>query len=121
MPRHTDDEVRVAPSHYPAAPLVAAEAEGGVRRSSVDYVPDVVCEFVVCPFWSREAMLVRDEPVYACASVEFTDERGVTVCGRPRTRKSPKPLVLSVHYDPSEPGEQGQLQPIAARILMKIL
>ena len=53
--------------------------------------------------------------------MEFVDENGVTVRGRVRTRKAAKPKVHRVAFDPTDESEQGQLQPIAARVLMKVL
>ena len=49
------------------------------------------------------------------------NDQGIERYGRVRTRKGPKPKVETVEYksDAAEPG--GQLQPIAARILMKVL
>ena len=53
--------------------------------------------------------------------VEFVNEDGRVVHGRTRSRKSPKPKVSYVQYDASDESDTGQLQPIAARVLMKIL
>ena len=53
--------------------------------------------------------------------VEFQDSTGVTVIGRTRTKRGPKPSVQSVVYDTSDESTSGQLQPIAARVLMKVL
>merc|ERR1711873_97807 len=41
--------------------------------------------------------------------------------GRARTKQAPKPDVTYVTYDPNDDSDVGQLQPIAARVLMKIL
>ena len=41
--------------------------------------------------------------------------------GRARSRKPPKPKVQRVQFDAARAPEEGQLQPIAARVLMKVL
>ena len=46
---------------------------------------------------------------------------GITKHGRARSKKAPKPEVRYVTYDPNDSSDAGQLQPIAARVLMKIL
>ena len=53
--------------------------------------------------------------------MEFENEKGVKVLGRARCKKPPKPKVTTVVYDPSQGEGTAQLQPIAARILMKVL
>ena len=53
--------------------------------------------------------------------LEYEDDSGVVVCGRTRTRKGPKPKVQTVTYDPDLEAPSGQLQPVAARVLMKVL
>ena len=54
-------------------------------------------------------------------SVEMLNDHGVTVLGRARSKKPPKPKVVTVEYDPGLGQETAQLQPIAARVLMKVL
>ena len=53
--------------------------------------------------------------------MEVLDANGVTVTGRTRAKRAPKPAVQKVTYDASNESSAGQLQPIAARVLMKIL
>ena len=52
---------------------------------------------------------------------EFTNNEGVAVYGRVRGRKAAKPKVETVNFDPEVNVSGGQLQPIAARVLMKVL
>ena len=52
---------------------------------------------------------------------EYINDQGVSVYGRARSRKTPKPKVKTVAFVEEAEEEGGQLQPIAARVLMKIL
>ena len=51
---------------------------------------------------------------------QFRNHDGKLVIGRTRTKRGPRPLVEKFVYDESVDA-QGQLQPIAARVLMKVL
>ena len=46
---------------------------------------------------------------------------GRVVKGRSRTKRAARPEVVRVQYDESADGPSGQLQPIASRVLMKVL
>ena len=76
-------------------------------------------DLVECPLCRRP----RPVGAFALAGplVEMTGADGLVKHGRARTKRAPKPEVRYVTYDPNDPSDAGQLQPIAARVLMKIL
>ena len=53
--------------------------------------------------------------------VQLRGPEGQLKHGRARTKKAPKPRVQYVKYDPDDNSDAGQLQPIAVRVLMKVL
>ena len=76
-------------------------------------------DLVECPLCRRP----RPVGAFALAGplVEMRGADGVVKHGRARTKRAPKPEVRYVTYDPNDPSDAGQLQPIAARVLMKIV
>ena len=74
---------------------------------------------VECPLCLR----FRSASSFALAGplMEYTDANGHVVQGRARTKKGPRPKVQQVAFDPADQTDVGQLQPIAARVLMKVL
>ena len=97
-----------------------AEKSGALIVLDSENVDSQVHDVAVCPQCCYEIAVTSFVSV-AGPSVDFVDERGVTVSGRTRTKKEPKPAIKSVQYDSNDTSESGQLQPIAARILMKVL
>ena len=74
---------------------------------------------MLCPLCMRS----RPTSSFALAGplVEMRAPDGSVTHGRARGRKAQKPEVKYVRYDPNDTADTGQLQPIAARCLMKVL
>ena len=131
-----------------STPYVAEGGGGGPARSPVQSGPSIECPHckhafpaagVSCsevhesrtsdrqpsPAYAGAAPCVLGPCALAPAAVgltrEMLDENGIVVKGRCHLRKGAKPKVEQVTYRPGQVEEGGQLQPIAARVLMKIL
>ena len=91
----------------------------GVVTSDVADPTEICSRKVTCPLCQQ----VRSTSDFALAGqvVELEGPNGTVIRGRSRMKRAQRPAVVKVSYKDGVEEAGGQLQPIASRVLMKIL